>query len=246
MIFIVHVMSPILNLLLMPALIDDNIIELRNIVKSYSTGEKSLTILNGVSLTLRAGETCAILGASGSGKSTLLSIMGLLDRPDSGDYLFVDQDIRHASASRLADIRNAGIGFVFQGFNLLPRLTALENVALPLRYRGVPHTQALIEAHAALEQVNMASRASHRPADLSGGQRQRVAIARAIVTKPALILADEPTGNLDLATANTVMALLLSLNHKYRATLVIVTHDPAIVDRLTHQYVVENGQLTKR
>ncbi|AQT09826.1 MULTISPECIES: ABC transporter ATP-binding protein [Pseudomonas] len=222
-------------------IIDQGFISLQGIGKSYRLAEQPLHILKNVSLCIEAGESCAILGASGSGKSTLLNILGLLDLPDSGDYHFAGHDIFRASPDQLAAIRNQQIGFVFQSFNLLPRLSALDNVALPLSYRGVARRDSLERAMHMLDQVGLGQRADHRPADLSGGQRQRVAIARALVGEPSVILADEPTGNLDSHTAQDIMDLLLALNRERRVTLIIVTHDPNIAQRLERQIRVTNG-----
>ncbi|MBJ2239817.1 MULTISPECIES: ABC transporter ATP-binding protein [unclassified Pseudomonas] len=216
-------------------------ISLQGIGKSYQLAGQHLAILNDVSLSIARGESCGILGASGSGKSTLLNILGLLDLPDCGAYHFAGHDIFHATPDQLAAIRNQQIGFVFQSFNLLPRLSALDNVALPLGYRGVSRQESVARALHMLEQVGLAERAHHRPADLSGGQRQRVAIARALVGAPAVILADEPTGNLDSHTAQDIMDLLLALNHDQGVTLIIVTHDPHIAERLDRQILVRNG-----
>lgn len=222
-------------------IIEQGLISLQGIGKSYRLAEQPLHILKNVSLSIAAGESCAILGASGSGKSTLLNILGLLDLPDSGDYRFAGHDIFRASPDQLAAIRNQQIGFVFQSFNLLPRLSALDNVALPLSYRGVARRESLERARHVLDQVGLGERADHRPADLSGGQRQRVAIARALVGEPSVILADEPTGNLDSHTARDIMDLLLSLNRERQVTLIIVTHDPGIAQRLERQIRVNNG-----
>lgn len=222
-------------------IIEQGLISLQGIGKSYRLAEQPLHILKNVSLSIDAGESCAILGASGSGKSTLLNILGLLDLPDSGDYRFAGHDIFRASPDQLAAIRNRQIGFVFQSFNLLPRLSALDNVALPLSYRGVARRESLERAMHVLDQVGLGQRADHRPADLSGGQRQRVAIARALVGEPSVILADEPTGNLDSHTARDIMDLLLSLNRERQVTLIIVTHDPGIAQRLERQIRVNNG-----
>ncbi|WP_404939863.1 ABC transporter ATP-binding protein [Pseudomonas sp. JDS08PS003] len=222
-------------------IIDPGFISLQGIGKSYRLAEQPLHILKNVSLSIEAGESCAILGASGSGKSTLLNILGLLDLPDNGDYRFAGHDIFRASPDQLAAIRNQQIGFVFQSFNLLPRLSALDNVALPLSYRGVARRESLERALHMLDQVGLGQRAHHRPADLSGGQRQRVAIARALVGEPSVILADEPTGNLDSHTAQEIMDLLLSLNRERQVTLIIVTHDPGIAQRLERQIRVTNG-----
>ncbi|MGY2287574.1 ABC transporter ATP-binding protein [Pseudomonas gingeri] len=223
------------------SIVHKGFISLQGIGKSYRLAEQPLTILKGVSLSIEVGESCAILGASGSGKSTLLNILGLLDLPNSGHYHFAGHDIFKASPDQLAAIRNQQIGFVFQSFNLLPRLDALDNVALPLSYRGVPRGESLERARKMLAQVGLGDRAHHRPADLSGGQRQRVAIARALVGEPSVILADEPTGNLDSSTAREIMDLLLELNRVRQVTLIIVTHDPHIAERLHRQIRVHNG-----
>ncbi|WP_248795852.1 ABC transporter ATP-binding protein [Pseudomonas sp. MWU13-2105] len=219
----------------------EGFISLQGIGKRYRLAEQTLTILDNVSLSIEVGESCAILGASGSGKSTLLNILGLLDLPDDGYYRFAGHDIFRSSPDQLAAIRNRQIGFVFQSFNLLARLSALDNVALPLSYRGIPRGESLTRAMAMLEQVGLRERAHHRPADLSGGQRQRVAIARALVGEPSVILADEPTGNLDSSTAREIMDLLLELNRVRQVTLIIVTHDPQIAQRLGRQIRVHNG-----
>ena len=205
----------------------ESLISLQGIGKGYLLGGQPLQILKDVCLDIFPGESCAIVGASGSGKSTLLNILGLLDRPDSGAYRFAEHDIFSVDGDRLAAIRNRLIGFVFQSFNLLPRLNALDNVALPLSYRGMPRREALERA----------------AADLSGGQRQRVAIARALVGEPALILADEPTGNLDASTAKEVLELLLTLNRERQVTLVVVTHDPSLAARLGRQLTVRHGEV---
>ena len=217
------------------------LISLQGIGKRYQLAGQELCILNDVSLSISRGDSCGILGASGSGKSTLLNILGLLDLPNGGQYHFAGHDIFNASPDELAAIRNQQIGFVFQSFNLLPRLSALDNVALPLSYRGVSRHESVEQAQRMLEQVGLAERAHHRPADLSGGQRQRVAIARALVGKPSVILADEPTGNLDSGTAQDIMDLLLALNREQQVTLIIVTHDPNIADRLERKILVRNG-----
>lgn len=222
---------------------NERLIRLRDIEKRYRLAEQELRILSGVSLEIARGESCAILGSSGSGKSTLLNILGLLDLPSSGFYHLGGHDVFTASPDDLAALRNRLIGFVFQSFNLLPRLSALDNVALPLSYRGVALRESRERAHAMLERVGLAARAGHLPADLSGGQRQRVAIARALVGEPALILADEPTGNLDAATAEDIMQLLLELNRANGVTLVIVTHDPGIAARLERRVRVREGRV---
>ena len=217
------------------------LISLQGIGKRYQLAGQELSILNDVCLSIASGDSCGILGASGSGKSTLLNILGLLDLPNCGQYHFAGHDIFNATPDELAVIRNQQIGFVFQCFNLLPRLSALDNVALPLSYRGVSRHESVEHAQRMLAQVGLAERAHHRPADLSGGQRQRVAIARALVGNPSVILADEPTGNLDSTTAQEIMDLLLNLNREQQVTLIIVTHDPHIADRLERKILVRNG-----
>jgi len=209
------------------------LISLQGIGKRYELAGQQLSILNDVCLSIARGDSCGILGASGSGKSTLLNILGLLDLPN--------HDIFNATPDELAAIRNQQIGFVFQSFNLLPRLSALDNVALPLSYRGVSRHDSVEQALRMLDQVGLADRAHHRPADLSGGQRQRVAIARALVGNPSVILADEPTGNLDSTTAQDIMDLLLALNREQQVTLIIVTHDAHIAERLERKILVRNG-----
>jgi putative ABC transport system ATP-binding protein len=202
-----------------------------------------MPVLSNVNLQISRGETCALVGASGSGKSTLLNILGLLESPASGQLIFAGQDLQQATADQLAYRRNRDIGFVFQAFNLLPRLTALDNVALPLSYRGLSRQQARVCALEQLAQIGLADRASHKPADLSGGQRQRVAIARALIGQPMLILADEPTGNLDSHSANQIMTLLLELNRQQGVTLVMVTHDTGLAARFDRQIRVVDGTL---
>ncbi|MDR1064175.1 MAG: ABC transporter ATP-binding protein [Azoarcus sp.] len=221
------------------------LIVLEDICLTYRLGGQSLRVLDRVSLTLGAGERCAIVGASGSGKSTLLNILGLLDEAESGRYWLDGRDMSRADADERAGARNRQIGFVFQNFNLLPRLSALDNVALPLRYRGVPREEARHRAACQLRRVGLADRMRHRPADLSGGQRQRVAIARALAGEPSVILADEPTGNLDGATAKDIMDTLLHLNATQNLTLVTVTHDDALARRLGRRLHVRDGQVAE-
>lgn len=200
-------------------------------------------ILNDVSLSIPHGQTCAIIGPSGSGKSTLLSLIGLLDEPCQGRVLLCGQNMTGASRAQRAVVRNRSIGFVFQSFNLLPRMTVLDNVALPLCYRGVSMPQARRVAKQQLQAVGLELRMSHRPAELSGGQRQRVAIARALVGEPQLLLADEPTGNLDGDTAADVLELLKALNRERGVTLLLVTHDPAMASHMQRCLNVEAGQV---
>ena len=223
-----------------------SLIHMQDICQAYSIGSHSLHALKNVSLAIQRGQTCAILGASGSGKSTLLNILGLLDKPASGQFHFGTQNMNDATTEERARLRNTEIGFVFQSFNLLPRLTALDNVALPLFYKGYPRPLAREHARTQIERVGLGDRMKHRPTDLSGGQRQRIAIARALVCEPALILADEPTGNLDRSTADDVMALLLALNRERGATLIVVTHDPNLAERMERCFEVRDGEVAER
>ncbi|RMO18847.1 ABC transporter ATP-binding protein [Pseudomonas cichorii] len=223
-----------------------NLIQLDRICHSYQAGAVSHSVLHDVSLTIERGQSCAIVGSSGSGKSTLLNILGLLDRPTAGGLFLDGLDMGDASAQLRAKVRNQLIGFVFQSFNLLPRLNALDNVALPLLYRGYSRHAARVAAQREIERVGLADRAHHRPAELSGGQRQRVAIARALVGQPALILADEPTGNLDSATASEILALLLALNREQGVTLIVVTHDNSLARHMQRCLHVRDGCLEER
>lgn len=224
----------------------DEFIVLQSICHDYQMAGASHRVLRNVSLAIVRGSSYAITGASGSGKSTLLNILGLLDQPSSGQFLLDGLDVQASTPDQRAGLRNRCIGFVFQGFNLLPRLNALDNVALPLLYRGVSRTQARLRAGRQLRRVGLGERALNRPADLSGGQRQRVAIARALVGEPALILADEPTGNLDGGTAADIMDLLLKLNRNEGVTLVMVTHDSSLAQRLDHGLHVQDGHVLAR
>lgn len=216
---------------------------LRDVHKHYGDGQSRVDVLHGVSLEVAQGEMCAVIGASGSGKSTLLNILGLLDRPSSGEYLLDGADVARASPDALADTRNRRIGFVFQAFHLLPRLSAQDNVAHPLLYRGVPRAERRRLAQEQLARVGLADRLDHRPDQLSGGQRQRVAIARALVGTPSLILADEPTGNLDSSSAGDILALIERLNRDLGVTVIVVTHDAAIAARCGRQIVVRDGRV---
>lgn len=202
-------------------------IDLNGIKKIYSTGDIQVTALGGVDLHVGAGEFVAIMGPSGSGKSTMMNILGCLDTPTAGEYILDGTDVSKATGNQLAIIRNQKIGFVFQGFNLLPRTTALENVELPMLYAGLGAKERKERALAALESVGLEKRVHHKPKELSGGQQQRVAIARALVTRPAIILADEPTGNLDSRSSVEVMAIFQRL-HEEGNTILIVTHEPDI------------------
>ncbi|WP_269929787.1 ABC transporter ATP-binding protein [Aminobacter sp. HY435] len=199
-----------------------------NVWKSYGDGEARVNALAGIDLAIRQGEFVAIMGPSGSGKSTAMNIVGCLDTPTSGRYAFMGTDAGRLDRTRRAMLRNLYIGFVFQGYNLLPRTTAAENVELPLIYRGVPAHERRALAMAALAEVGLEEREHHTPAELSGGQQQRVAIARAIVTRPTLLVADEPTGNLDTARSHEIMELLTRLNQDQGLTIVMVTHEADI------------------
>jgi len=205
------------------------IIHLDNIHKSYFMGKQALPVLKGVSLDILKNEYVALMGPSGSGKSTLMNILGCLDTPTSGKYVLNGQDVSKMSDDNLADVRNVEIGFVFQQFNLLPRLTAAENVALPLVYAGVPPKQRIERAMAVLEKVNLTERSHHKPNELSGGQSQRVAIARALINNPSLILADEPTGNLDTKTSIEIMDIFAAIQAAGN-TVVLVTHEEDIAN----------------
>jgi putative ABC transport system ATP-binding protein len=204
------------------------LVEVQEVVKIYDVGEVKVKALDGVSLTIAKGEFVAIMGPSGSGKSTFMNLLGCLDKPTTGHYLLDGQDVGGLDRDALAEIRNQKLGFVFQGFNLLSRATALENVELPLLYDGVPPRQRPSLAAAALKNVGLAGRESHHPNQLSGGEQQRVAIARALVKGAPIILADEPTGNLDTKMSVEIMELFVKLNEESHITLVLVTHEPDI------------------
>ncbi len=217
-------------------------LRLDRISKAYRSGSGTVPVLQGVCLEIGAGEMCAIVGASGSGKSTLLNIMGLLDAPDDGTVLYQGHPVHDADAKTRADLRNRHIGFVFQSFNLLPRMSALDNVGLPLLYRGIGKSERRRQARSWLERVGLADRAEHLPDSLSGGQKQRVAIARALIGSPHLVLADEPTGNLDPKAAQDVLSLLGELSRESGVAVVIVTHDPAISGECQREITVSHGQ----
>ncbi|SUN46643.1 ABC transporter ATP-binding protein [Streptococcus equi subsp. equi] len=219
------------------------LIQLKNIVKSYQNGDQELQVLKGVDLAVYEGEFVAIMGPSGSGKSTLMNIIGLLDRPTSGDYRLNGTQVELLNDRKLAKVRNEEIGFVFQQFFLLAKLNALQNVELPLIYAGVGVSKRRELAKQFLEKVELGMRMKHLPSELSGGQKQRVAIARALVNSPSIILADEPTGALDTKTGEQIMRLLTELN-KEGKTIIMVTHEPEIADFATRKIVIRDGEIT--
>jgi putative ABC transport system ATP-binding protein len=220
----------------------DWVIEARNLTKTYMMGEFEVRALRDVSFNIERGEMISIMGPSGSGKSTMMNTLGCLDRPTSGEYILDGESVAEMSDDQLASVRNRKVGFVFQSFNLLSRLTALGNVELPLRYAGL--TEGRRErAQAALEAVGLKDRMTHRPYELSGGQQQRVAVARAIVNDPAIIMADEPTGNLDSKVGKEIMNLLLNLNKERGTTLIIITHDAAIAEQTQRIIRLRDGEL---
>ena len=226
----------------MPLRAGPNTLSLRDVFKTYAMGTATVRALNGVSLEIAKNEYVAIMGPSGSGKSTLMNIIGCLDVPTSGTYTLEGQMVAEMPESRLAEIRNRRIGFVFQTFNLLPRANILHNVELPLVYGGVPRAERRALAEKALETVGLAARKSHRPNELSGGQRQRVAIARALVFQPSIILADEPTGNLDSKTGDGIMAMLDDL-HARGQTIVLVTHEEYIAEHAHRVVRLRDGRI---
>ena len=221
---------------------DVPVIAVRDVQKTYRMGQTRVRALRGVSLEVRAGEFVAVMGPSGSGKSTFMNLLGCLDRPTSGEYWLMGVPVGTMSADRLAAVRNRSLGFVFQGFNLLSRATALKNVSLPLVYAGMSAEEQERRARRVLELVGLSARADHRPNQLSGGQQQRVAIARALVNGPALLLADEPTGNLDSRTSVEIMALLQALNER-GLTIVLVTHEPDIASYAQRQILFRDGRV---
>jgi putative ABC transport system ATP-binding protein len=222
----------------------DFVIEAKDLCKVYKLGEVEVKALCGVSLNIKRGEILAIMGPSGSGKSTLMNLLGCLDRPTSGQYYLDGELVSHLNDDQLADIRNRKVGFVFQNFNLLSRMTALANVELPLRYAGITDNGHK-RGKEAMEQVGLSNRMNHRPMELSGGQQQRVAIARALINHPSIIMADEPTGNLDSKSGREIMDLLVDLNKNSGTTLILVTHDANIADRAIRVIHLYDGQIEK-
>ena len=221
----------------------DPMLRIQDLRKTYTLGPISTDVLRGVELELHRGDMVSIMGASGSGKSTLMNIIGLLEKPTSGTYVIDGREAWGMSDDTRSALRNLTVGFVFQSFNLLPRLTAEQNVGVPLRYRGMGEREIRLHTEGALARVGMADRAGHRPAELSGGQQQRVAIARALVGAPAIVLADEPTGALDADTAAGIMSLFTQLNAEAGVTTVIITHDPEIGRQCPRRMRLENGLL---
>ncbi len=220
----------------------ENVIELKNIIKNYYVGTVVVRALRDVTVDIQRNEYVAIMGPSGSGKSTMMNILGCLDTPTSGQYLLNGHDVSHMDDNQLAEIRNKEIGFVFQTFNLLPRYTSLENVMLPMIYSGIPKNERLARATEVMNEVGLGDRMDHRPNELSGGQRQRVAIARAMVNKPSIILADEPTGNLDSKTSLDIMRLLDEI-HQLGNTVIVVTHEDSIAKHAARIIQLMDGMI---
>lgn len=220
---------------------NDVVVDAKDLRKIYVMGDVEVHALRGLSVQIRRGEVVSIMGPSGSGKSTLMNTLGCLDRPTSGEYYLDGESVADLSDDQLADIRNRKVGFVFQSFNLLPRATALSNVELPLRYASISGKERRERAIQALEAVGLGDRIHHRPSELSGGQQQRVAIARSLINDPAIIMADEPTGNLDSVSGDEIMRLLLKLNEDNNTTLIIVTHDPEIAELTNRVITIRDG-----
>ena len=220
------------------------LVDIRGLCKIYNAGENEVRALGGVTLQIEAGEFVAIVGQSGSGKSTLMNMLGCLDLPDSGEYRLNQENVAQLPEAHLAQIRNRQIGFIFQGFNLIPNLTALENVELPLIYRGLPRRERMELSKRALERVGIGNRMHHDPTQLSGGQQQRVAIARAIAAKPPMILADEPTGNLDSAAGAQVISILRELHAEGR-TVILITHDDSIAGSADRRIRIIDGRVVE-
>ena len=220
-----------------------NIVEAKDLTKTYQMGDVEVHALRGLSITIKQGEVVAIMGPSGSGKSTLMNIIGCLDQPTKGKYILNGKNVANLDRNELADVRNRQVGFVFQSYNLLARSTALANVMLPLRYRRNGHDLPQKKAEELLVRVGLQDRMHHKPYELSGGQQQRVAIARALVNDPAIVLADEPTGNLDSKSGEEIMELLLELNQEKGVTLILVTHDPRVASRALRTVQLLDGRV---
>ena len=220
----------------------EKLVEIKDVCKIYNPGENEVHALDHVNLTIGEGEFVAIIGQSGSGKSTLMNMLGCLDTPTSGKYYLHGQDVSHMTDDEQSDVRNREIGFIFQGFNLIPSLTAMENVELPLIYRGVGKKERDRLADAALNSVGLEKRKTHRPSEMSGGQQQRVAIARAIAQAPPILLADEPTGNLDTGSTKEVFSIIKRL-YKEGRTVIVITHDPGIANQAKRIITISDGQI---
>ena len=221
------------------------LVQLRGVERVYGQGEAEVRALDGIDLDLRPGELVAVMGPSGSGKSTCMNVLGCLDQPTGGSYLFAGNEVRNLTMDQLALLRRNYLGFVFQGYNLLARTSALDNVELPLVYRGVPAHERRERAMEALRQVGLQDRARHAPSELSGGQQQRAAIARAIVSEPVMLLADEPTGNLDTVKKDEIMKLLVRLNERLGITVVMVTHEPEMAAYCRRRVVFRDGKVAE-
>ncbi len=221
----------------------DPVLECRSVVRRFNEGASTLTVLNGVDFRVEPAERVAIIGTSGSGKTTLLQIMGGLDEPDEGEVFINGEAMHGTNEAAKGDLRNRNVGFVYQFHHLLPEFTAAENVAMPLMIRRESRASAIQQAGELLGRVGLGERLNHKPGELSGGERQRAAVARALITKPQLVLADEPTGNLDAGNGGHVLKLMLELNEELKTSLIVVTHDHSIAERMDRILVLEDGQL---
>ena len=224
----------------------ENIISVKNLVKTFQIGDQELRALNGVSFDVRDGEFTAIMGPSGSGKSTMLNLLGCLDQPTNGSYRFDNEEVKELNSGQLVKIRRHKIGFIFQDFNLLPRLSALKNVELPLIYQGYRPKARQSKAREMLEAVGLERRVNHKPTQLSGGEKQRVAIARALVSEPRIILADEPTGNLDSETGEEILKLLTQIHKERKVTIIMITHDSHIAKSAQRIIYLKDGKIREK